>query len=194
MAETHTEPDADVLVTPEDLERLEQADEDWAREEAPAHAVDYDRVRRWVIQRDGKDYIQYAGLLDILHQESGGDFEIRTHLEQAPTEANGQLAIVSATVIVGGRQASGLGDASPGSVNRMMAPHLVRMAETRAKGRALRDLLNVPYVTTEELGPEGPVKDEQRGGYEASAPTPETIEVDGRTFTRQGYFFPSLTM
>jgi hypothetical protein len=194
MAETHTEPEGgEAALTPEDLDRLEEEHERWAREEAP-QGIDYERIRKHVIQRDGKPYIQYVGLLDLLHQESHGEFTITTKLEQAPTTENGMLAVVSAIVSIGPngeRTASGLGDASPGSVNRMMAPHLTRMAETRAKGRALRDLLNIPYVTAEELGPEGPApagRDEPRGGYDATpAPpvAPETIEVDGRTFTRQ---------
>lgn len=179
------------LLTPEERE-AEEADERWAHEPAPVPEVDYERIRKHMIQRDGKPYIQFVGLLDLLHQESGGVFTITTKLEQAPTKDNGMLAIVSAIVALGPngeRLASALGDASPESVNRMIAPHLVRMAETRAKGRAIRDLLNIPYVTSEELGPEGPApggRDEQRGGYGTPPPpVTDTIEVEGRTYTRQ---------
>jgi hypothetical protein len=154
--------------------------------------VDYSRIKRWVIKREGRDYVQYAGLVDLLHQETEGAFEILTRLEQAPAEGNGQTAIVSATVTMAGRTASGLGDASPGNVSRAMAPHLIRMAETRAKGRALRDLLNVPFVTAEELGPggadDGPPahQDARSARFPPSAvPRPsETFTVDGRPFTR----------
>jgi len=177
-------------------EMLDEAQEE-ERNRDIDREVNYERVRKWVIQRDGKDYIQYAGLLDLLHQESGGDFTITTWLEQAPTAENGMLAIVRASVTMGTTTAAGIGDASPGSVNRMMAPHLVRMAETRAKGRCLRDLLNIPMVTTEELGPDGPAHDNDpdRGGNGAAprianprdipgVAQGDFIEVEGRKYTR----------
>jgi hypothetical protein len=161
-----------------------------AEREAPE--VDYSRIKRWVIKREGRDYVQYAGLVDLLHQESEGAFEIVTRLEQAPAEANGQTAIVSAVVTMAGRTASGLGDANPGNVSRAMQPHTIRMAETRAKGRALRDLLNVGLVTAEELGPggadDGPAAHQDARG--ASFPPPmaprpsETFTIEGRPFTR----------
>lgn len=178
----------------------EQIENEHEADIAAEALVDYERVKRWVMQRDGKDYIQFAGLLDLLHQESKGVFIIHTHLEQAPTEANGMLAIVSALVTIGadpdGRTATGLGDASPSSVNRMIAPHLVRMAETRAKGRALRDLLNIPLVTWEELGPSGPPAASRaapatgprhplpNNGAGIVHPAPDTLVVDGKTYTR----------
>ena|SRR3982751_2510436 len=178
----------------------EEEAERWAKE-TPEEAglapeVDYERLKKWVIQRDGKPYVQYVGLLDMLHQVSGGHFTIYTHLVQAPTTENGMLAIVEARVELLAtdetkaswgspkRQASGLGDASAESVNRMMAPHLVRMAETRAKGRALRDLLNIGLVTLEELGPGG------GGGNRDTAPAstgtynPDGIVIEGRRYTR----------
>jgi hypothetical protein len=47
---------------------------------------------------------------------------------------------------------TGIGDASPDNVGRMIAVHTIRMAETRAKARALRDAINVGVTAFEELG------------------------------------------
>ena len=103
----------------------------------------------FLIQRDGKDFVLYAGLLDQAHQE--GLKAITTALVQIPNELNGMVAICHATVETEKGTFTGLGDASPTNVTRMMAPHLIRMAETRAKARALRDAVNVGVTAVEEL-------------------------------------------
>ena len=108
--------------------------------------------REFLFKRDGKDYVLYAGLLDLAHQR--GLKGITTTLIQAPTELNGMTAICHATVEMAEGMFSGLGDANPGNVSRMLAPHLIRMAETRAKARALRDAVNVGVTALEELGPQ----------------------------------------
>lgn len=112
------------------------------------------------ITRQGKTYILFAGLLDEAH--SRGLAAIDTDLIQAPDDSNGQVAICKATVTIDKadqstgelRQASfsGIGDASPNNVGKMIAVHLIRMAETRAKARALRDAVNVGATSLEELG------------------------------------------
>lgn len=43
----------------------------------------------------------------------------------------------------------GYGDATPKNVSGGIAPHLLRMAETRAKGRALRDAVNAKTLIEE---------------------------------------------
>lgn len=121
---------------------------------APAPITTLQTVdRRYIVNRQGRDFILYAGLLDLAHHR--GLQGIKTTLLQAPTEANGQVAIVAAEVTFAHGTFSGIGDASPSNVSRAIAPHSIRMAETRAKARGMRDGLNVDGVSLEELGPEG---------------------------------------
>lgn len=100
-----------------------------------------------------KEVASYAGLLAKAHDE--GLRRVATTLRQVPAEENGGMAIVEATIETAKGTFSGIGDASPKSVNARIAPHLIRMAETRAKARALRDAVNIGVVSMEELGGEG---------------------------------------
>ncbi|MGH3144679.1 MAG: hypothetical protein ACRDTR_02650 [Rubrobacter sp.] len=110
----------------------------------------------YMIERQGKRFVLYAGLLEEAH--SRGLRSIETELLQVPASANGEVAIVKAVVRTEEGKFGGIGDASPENVNRAIAPHLIRMAETRAKARALRDAINVGVTAFEELG--GPSEEE----------------------------------
>lgn len=98
----------------------------------------------------GKEHPTFAGVLAKAHEE---DFQgINTELLQAPHADNHFMAIVKAVAKdKKGRIFTGIGDATPKNVNARIAPHIVRMAETRAKGRALRDMLNIAEALREEL-------------------------------------------
>jgi predicted amidohydrolase YtcJ len=123
----------------------------------------------YMIERQGRKFVLYAGLLDEAH--SRGLRSIETELLQLPAPENGETAIVKATVRTEDGKFTGIGDASPENVNRMIAPHLIRMAETRAKARALRDAINVGVTALEELGPDaGEIEEPVR---RASAPKEE---------------------
>ena len=104
----------------------------------------------YMIERQGKRFVLYAGLLEEAH--SRGLRSIETELLQVPSAENGDVAIVRAVVRMEEGKFSGIGDAGPQNVGRMIAPHLIRMAETRAKARALRDAINVGVTAFEELG------------------------------------------
>src|SRR5919198_1092355 len=106
--------------------------------------------KEFTVERDGKTFVLYAGLLDLAHER--GLKAITTTLVQIPSEMNGMIAICHATVETEQGTFTGLGDASPENVSRLMLPHLIRMAETRAKARALRDAVNVGVTALEELG------------------------------------------
>jgi predicted amidohydrolase YtcJ len=106
----------------------------------------------YMIERQGKRFVLYAGLLEEAH--SRGLRSIETELLQVPQSDNGDVAIVRAVVRTEDGKFTGIGDASPENVNRTIAPHVIRMAETRAKARALRDAINVGVTAFEELGGE----------------------------------------
>lgn len=156
---------------------------------------------KFVINQQGKDHVLFSGLIDALHQLSLGFFSVDTRIEQLPTAENGHQAVCSALVRVYDpdnpdvvrRSCSGIGDASPANVSRMMANALIRMAETRAKARALRDLLNVGMVAFEELGPQTdePAITVTTGSILTSAapvaaapPAVERILIEGTAYTR----------
>jgi len=106
--------------------------------------------KEFMVNRQGKDFVLYAGLLDQAHRE--GLKRITTSLIQAPSDTNGHLAICHAEVETEKGIFTGIGDACPENVGRMIVPHITRMAETRAKARALRDAINVGVTALEELG------------------------------------------
>ena len=106
----------------------------------------------YMIERQGKRFVLYAGLLEEAH--SRGLRSIETELLQVPSAENGEVAIARAEVRTEDGKFSGIGDASPQNVGRAIAPHIIRMAETRAKARALRDAINVGVAALEELGGE----------------------------------------
>lgn len=106
----------------------------------------------WVVERQGKQAVLYAGLLHLAHLD--GLKNIAVTLVQIPSELNGMTAIAHATVETGKGEFSEIGDASPTNVTRMIVPHIIRMAATRAKARALRDAVDIGMVAAEELGDE----------------------------------------
>jgi len=121
----------------------------------------------YMIERQGKRFVLYAGLLEEAH--SRGLRSIETELLQVPASSNGEVAIVKAVVRTDEGKFGGIGDASPENVNRAIAPHLIRMAETRAKARALRDAINVGVTAFEELGGEDAGGAERAPAYEESS-------------------------
>ena len=108
-----------------------------------------------------KEIIAYAEILKLAHEE--GLKSIETELLLQPSEENGRHCIVKATVETERGRYEGLGDADPGNVEDFLAPHLIRVAETRAKARALRDAVNIGVVSLEELDGVGPARTSNPG-------------------------------
>ncbi|NLS44179.1 MAG: hypothetical protein GX969_00330 [Firmicutes bacterium] len=105
---------------------------------------------RFVKSLQGRDYVLYGGLLELVRQR--GLKRINTKVIQIPSTDNGMYGVVEAEIETEDGIFKELGDASPESVNRTIQPHLLRMAATRAKARAMRDAVGIDMVALEELG------------------------------------------
>jgi hypothetical protein len=149
--------------------------------------------REYTITQQGRDYILSDGLLVGLVQLSRGCYDLATEIVQLPTAENAQTAVVTAKVTVFDpetgavlRTATGIGDASPANVGRMVAIHCLRMAETRAVAPGLRHLLGVGLPALEELGqgaPE-PAADERTPAGAPAAGAAEHILIGGKPYSR----------
>lgn len=104
---------------------------------------------KFIIQLQGKNYVTYEGLLDKAHRQ--GLASIKVDIVQLPTDENRMTAVCRAVATDGDKSFSDFGDASPASVGSKLVPHILRMASTRAKARALRDMTNIGITAVEEL-------------------------------------------
>ena len=98
----------------------------------------------------GKDFVLYAGVLDMANQK--GLLRLDVEIIQFPNKENGNEAICRA--IAEGKNGeifADIGDANPKNCAEMISKHVIRMASTRAKGRALLDMCNVGMACLEEL-------------------------------------------
>jgi hypothetical protein len=142
--------------------------------------------REFIVERQGRAFVMYAGLLNLAHEN--GLRSIRTELIQAPTGGNGYVAICAATVVLdkaGNEQIyTGIGDAAENNVGPAMRASLIRMAETRAKARALRDAVNVGVSAFEELnetdGPEAGPRATRNRSARQDRPMQSDSESTGR--------------
>ena len=105
---------------------------------------------RFMTNIKGKDFVLYAGVLDLATQK--GLLKLGVELLQFPTKENGNEAICRAVAeSKSGEVFSDIGDANLQNCSSKVVKHLIRMASTRAKGRALRDMCNIGIACLEEL-------------------------------------------
>ena len=113
---------------------------------------------RFITTIENKDFVLYAGLLDLAHQK--GILKIDVDPLQLPTAENGHMAICKATVLSkSGEVFTDVGDANPQNCHPRVAKHLLRMASTRAIARALRSMTNVGMTALEEISDFGEIID-----------------------------------
>ena len=129
----------------------------------------------------GRDTTTYPHLLSLAHEADLT--KVATQLLQTPTDDNGRLAIVKAEVTTSRGVFEGLGDASPESVDGFLVPHLIRVAETRAKARALRDAVGIGVVSVEEIS----------GSSFPPAVNSPGSGGNGRTFSSRGQSPPAFS-
>jgi hypothetical protein len=118
----------------------------------------------FVVNLKGKDYLLYQGVVDAATQ--AGLRKMSTQIVQIPSAENNHMAVVLVTAeFEDGRVFQGVGDASPANCSPHIATAALRMAETRAGGRALRLAINCAMTLKEEL------PDEEAAGSLAPAPS-----------------------
>ncbi len=135
--------------------------------------------KQFIKQLQGKDFVLYSGLLDLGHQK--GIRRINVEVEQLPTGDNDHVAVCRAIIeSTTGEEYIEWGDANPKNVNSKVAAHILRMAATRAKARALRDFTNIGMTCLEELGGyeegEEPVDIKPKVAIKPKQPVPQAKE------------------
>ncbi len=116
---------------------------------------------KYFVNIKGKEYVTVNGLLALAHEK--GIKSLKTNIIQFPNKDNDMTCIVEATLIGYGWdpaqekivevEYSGIGDANSKNVsNSQIAVHYIRMAETRAVGRVLRNYTNIGMTSLEEMG------------------------------------------
>jgi len=126
--------------------------------------------KKFIVNIKGKDAITYNGLRHMAHEK--GLKSIETKILTFPDQTNNFTTIVHARVeMKDGGIFENIGDANKTNVSKMIEPHSIRMAGTRAIARCFRDCLNVDMVALEELSDDIQFE-----------PTPEPVG----TFARKG--------
>lgn len=110
------------------------------------------RKSRAIISLQGREYVTFRGLLYVAHESGLESIDV----ELVSWDAETRSAICRATVKGARGTFSDIGDASPSNVNKMIANACLRMASTRAQGRALRSYLGVGITSLEELPGDAP--------------------------------------
>ena len=134
-----------------------------------------------IVNLSGKPYRLFVGVVHEAHEK--GLQGVHVDLIQVPDEKNGMTAIVKATVrmpptVDGGpeRIFEDYGDANPRNCAQRVQTALIRMASTRAMGRAMRVAIDSAYTLAEELGD---LPDEGGDGRQEAQPV--RIQARGST-------------
>ncbi len=104
-----------------------------------------------IVDIKGKKHVIYEGLLRLAHKSGLKNFEI---LEKYVSEdMKRSWCLVRVHCIKDKKEVffDGIGSSTPDNTGTMTESHPIEMAHTRAKGRALRDFLNIGKAMAEEI-------------------------------------------
>lgn len=106
-----------------------------------------------IIQISGKDFMTYKGLLELAHKKkkSFSIVILESFVSEDMTKCWCKVRLTSMTESDENITFDGFGSSTPDNTGVMTATHPIEMAHTRAKGRALRDYLNIGEAMAEEI-------------------------------------------
>src|SRR5436309_7128434 len=137
--------------------------------------------KEFIVNLRGKEFPIFAGVLDAATK--AGLRSLTTRVVQIPSPENGHLAVVMARAeFEDGRVFEDVGDCSPQSTSPQLASASLRLASTRAKGRVLRDSINVGQTMFEEL-PDLDIEGGHEGSSRTGAPPLYVAEPAPRSVT-----------
>jgi len=119
----------------------------WLRDNGFVITLEFKNDKGQVV--DTAEAVNYWGVLHLAHEE--GLKRVTTGHIQLPAKDNLSTAIFWAEVETKKGVFKKYGDANPENVNSRVRKHLIRVAETRAVARALRDAVDIGLVCAEEL-------------------------------------------
>ena len=105
------------------------------------------RRRGHLTNIQGSDFVLLGGLLELAHEHGLESIET----EMLSMDWDHGTAVFKATAKGARGTFAGHGDAAPGSLSHQMLPSFIRMAETRAIARSLRNYLGIGMTCSNEL-------------------------------------------
>ncbi|QDP48316.1 MAG: hypothetical protein Unbinned4944contig1000_40 [Prokaryotic dsDNA virus sp.] len=105
-----------------------------------------------LMMQHGKPYITHVGLVWLAnHRGKPWNGDIVSHDIKWNQNGHPHAAVVVYKVWDDEQEHTDIGDACAANVGKMIAPHLIRMASTRAQNRALRAFVGYAGCTADEL-------------------------------------------
>jgi hypothetical protein len=149
---------SDAIITWKQNRRIEMGE--WNYQDTSAPKVTDDFKKNYFVEIKKKEAVKAVGLLVLGHEK--GIKNLTTEVLQFPNKDNGGVCIVQANLIgyawspadkkIVEANFSAIGDASRENCSSMVADSFIRMAETRAVGRVLRNYTNIGMLCSDEVG------------------------------------------